>query len=283
MAEQKEKEQTLDGTFKFAEMSGDTLKDLATLAERAECYEDMVVFTKAMVEKRLAETEKDGHKTPVLQSAERNLFSVAYKNVVGSRRQAWRSLQSAAEEDKEKDLIQKYQAKVAEEIRNCCVEIQGLLEKLAAATAKVEGNTPTPDPAAEDSKKEVDDWVFYKKMMGDYYRYLREVFADNDTYKDAAQKNYEEAMEKAKKTLEPTNPTRLGLALNFSVCNYEILNDGDKACALAKEAFDEAIEKLDSLNDASYKDSTLIMQLLRDNLTIWTKENEDGGGDQENE
>merc|ERR1712107_688128 len=77
---------------------------------------------------------------------------------------------------------------------------------------------------------------------------------------------------KSKKTLPETHPTRLGLALNFSVCYYEILKEADKACKLAKEAFDAAIEKLDTLNDASYKDSTLIMQLLRDNLTLWTSE-----------
>lgn len=34
------------------------------------------------------------------------------------------------------------------------------------------------------------------------------------------------------------------------------------------QAFDEAIAELDTLNEDSYKDSTLIMQLLRDNLTV---------------
>ena len=43
-----------------------------------------------------------------------------------------------------------------------------------------------------------------------------------------------------------------------------------QACDLAKSAFDQAIAKLDQLDEASYKDSTLIMQLLRDNLTLWT-------------
>jgi len=64
----------------------------------------------------------------------------------------------------------------------------------------------------------------------------------------------------------------LGLALNFSVCYYEILKQPEKACELAKKSFDAAIEKLDGLNDSNYKDSTLIMQLLRDNLTLWTSE-----------
>ena len=53
---------------------------------------------------------------------------------------------------------------------------------------------------------------------------------------------------------------------------YEILNSPDRACRLAKQAFDDAISELDSLNEDSYKDSTLIMQLLRDNLTLWTSD-----------
>ena len=72
--------------------------------------------------------------------------------------------------------------------------------------------------------------------------------------------------------LSPTHPIRLGLALNYSVCYYEILKESKKACELAKKAFDEAISKLDQLDEASYKDSTLIMQLLRDNLTLWTSD-----------
>ena len=60
------------------------------------------------------------------------------------------------------------------------------------------------------------------------------------------------------------------MALNFSVFYYEILNSPDRACHLAKQAFDDAIAELDSLSEESYRDSTLIMQLLRDNLTLWT-------------
>jgi 14-3-3 protein epsilon len=80
----------------------------------------------------------------------------------------------------------------------------------------------------------------------------------------------------AEKTLKPTHPIRLGLALNYSVCQYEILKDKKKACELAREAFDKAISKLDELEEAAYKDSTLIMQLLRDNLTLWTSDAGDG-------
>eukprot|EP00494_Astrolonche_serrata_P024204 UN24462 len=111
-------------------------------------------------------------------------------------------------------------------------------------------------------------------MKGDYYRYLAEIFTkkDNKKYPECARKSYDRAMKVAEKKLDVTNPTRLGLALNFSVCYYEILENRSEACVLAKRAFDDAISKLDMLNDNNYKDSTLIMQLLRDNLTLWTSD-----------
>jgi len=86
-----------------------------------------------------------------------------------------------------------------------------------------------------------------------------DVFSPSQTATDVAQTD-----------LTPTHPIRLGLALNFSVFYYEILNSPDRACHLAKQAFDDAIAELDSLSEESYRDSTLIMQLLRDNLTLWT-------------
>merc|ERR1711916_327885 len=98
--------------------------------------------------------------------------------------------------------------------------------------------------------------------------------ADNslEAYKSASEISSE---------LATTHPIRLGLALNFSVFYYEILNLPDKACALAKQAFDDAISDLDTLSEDSYKDSTLIMQLLRDNLTLWTSDMAGDGEEKE--
>ena len=79
------------------------------------------------------------------------------------------------------------------------------------------------------------------------------------------------------KDLAVTHPIRLGLALNFSVFFYEIQGNPEEACKLAKKAFDDAIAELDTLSEESYKDSTLIMQLLRDNLTLWTSDDPDDG------
>lgn len=115
---------------------------------------------------------------------------------------------------------------------------------------------------------------FILLRKGDYHRYLAE-FSAGDSRKavaDQAHDAYKSATDVAEKELTPTHPIRLGLALNFSVFFYEILNSPDRACALAKGAFDDAIAVLDNLGEDSYKDSTLIMQLLRDNLTLWTSD-----------
>jgi len=117
---------------------------------------------------------------------------------------------------------------------------------------------------------------FYYKMKGDYHRYLAES-TSGESRTQAAEKALEayKAASVKSQLLLPTNPIRLGLALNFSVFYYEIMNSPDNAIQLAKTAFDEAIEKLEHLTDESYKDSTLIMQLLRDNITLWTSNAED--------
>eukprot|EP00966_Prymnesium_polylepis_P072016 1672635-Prymnesium_polylepis.1 len=113
-------------------------------------------------------------------------------------------------------------------------------------------------------------------MKADYYRYLAEFAKEKAKTEnaDCADKAYKEATEKAN-DLAPTHPIRLGLALNYSVFLYEVQGETSKACELAKEAFDNAIAELDTLDEESYKDSTLIMQLLRDNLTLWTSDSEE--------
>ena len=100
-------------------------------------------------------------------------------------------------------------------------------------------------------------------------------FTTGSERKEAAENSlvaYKSATDKAATQLAPTHAIRLGLALNFSVFYYEILNSPERACRLAKQAFDDAVAELDGLPEENYKDSTLIMQLLRDNLTLWTSD-----------
>jgi len=238
-----------------------TLEALSQAAEASERYEDMVRIMEALVRGKLESGKQ-------LTADQRNLLSVAYKNVVGAKRSSWRML---SEEDQfdDAELVRKYKKRVEKELEDTCIEVLDILKKLSDQNKKV-----LDEEESSDKKEALEECqVFYLKMIGDYYRYLTEAFPQDD-YKDQCSKYYAEAMDIATKKLEATHPTRLGLALNYSVCFYEILNQPKKACELAKVAFDTAIEKLDSLSDVSYRDSTLIMQLLRDNLTIWTQADE---------
>ena len=221
---------------------------LAKLAEQAERYEEMVENMK-----RIASSDEE------LTVEERNLLSVAYKNVIGARRASWRIVSSIEQKEESKGndaqvaMIKAYREKIEGELAQICEDILKVLDTHLI-----------PSAASGESK------VFYHKMKGDYHRYLAE-FATGDKRKDSADKSlesYKAASDVAVTELPPTHPIRLGLALNFSVFYYEILNSPDRACHLAKQAFDDAIAELDTLSEESYKDSTLIMQLLRDNLTL---------------
>jgi 14-3-3 protein epsilon len=221
---------------------------MAKLAEQAERYDEMLESMKSVA---TYDTE--------LTVEERNLLSVAYKNVIGARRASWRIISSIEqkEEGAGENLVRTYRSQIEKELKEICQDILNLLDKHLI-----------PHASTGESK------VFYYKMKGDYYRYLAEFATSNDR-KEAAEHSlvaYKAASDISTSELVPTHPIRLGLALNFSVFYYEILNSPDRACRLAKAAFDDAIAELDTLNEESYKDSTLIMQLLRDNLTLWTSD-----------
>merc|ERR1712086_738390 len=203
-----------------------------------------------------------------LSVEERNLLSVAYKNAVGSRRAAWRIITSVEQKEKTKGneenakYAKEYCSKVEAELQKICDTILGLLDKTLISQA-----------TTGESK------VFYQKMKADYWRYIAE-FSEGDTKSKAAEsarQAYEDAQKVAEKDLAVTHPIRLGLALNYSVFQYEVLQNPDEACKMARTAFEDAIAELDNVAEDSYKDSTLIMQLLRDNLTLWTSDQEGGG------
>ena len=88
----------------------------AKLAEQAERYDDMAAAMKEV-------TEKGGE----LSNEERNLLSVAYKNVVGARRSAWRVISSIGQKtegtDKKLQMITEYREKVESELRDICNDV----------------------------------------------------------------------------------------------------------------------------------------------------------------
>jgi 14-3-3 protein epsilon len=231
---------------------------LARLSEQAERYDEMVERVT-----ELASSAKED-----LSVEERNLFSVAFKNATGARRASWRIL-SALPRHRSKgfadfpELTTSLRASVEDELTTMCMSIMKIIDDKLLPLASA-------SPESE---------VFYLKMKGDYGRYMAEYVADAAARKRIvaeALRDYERAQEIALTEIAPTNYLRLGLALNFSVFHYDIVGDTPAACAMAKQAFDDAIAELDALeNDDSYRDSTLVMQLLRQNITLWTSTDND--------
>ena len=238
-------------------LSKEELLLLSRMAEQCERYDEMIDFVRHFISKCSSEFTDD----------ERNILSVAFKNVVGNRRTAWRVLNSIETKEsrrgneENKSRAAAYKEKVEGELRSFCREILRIID-----------NDLLPKTSSDEGR------VFFIKMKGDYYRYICE-FAQGgyrDESSKSAQESYQQALNLAESGLDSTHPSRIGLALNYSVFNYEILNQHSEAIKIAQKAFDEGIQNLENLTDEqAYKESTMILQLIRDNISLWTSEAEE--------
>merc|ERR1712159_570202 len=113
-------------------------------------------------------------------------------------------------------------------------------------------------------------------MIGDYYRYVAESASEAilEEVKGGAKEGYEQA-EKYSEKLNACNPIRLGLALNQSVFFYEVLNNHKRACELGEKALTEALEKIDDVDEETFRDAKSIIELLKENLSLWKEEDGD--------
>jgi len=222
---------------------------MAKICEQAGRFDDMIEYIKKIV--GLGQE---------LTNEERNLLAMAFKNSIGSRRNALRVLNAIekheqANNGKFLNLLQSYKEKIEKELTSSCGDILGLIDKslLPASNA---------NPSAS---------VSFQKMKGDYYRYMAE-YASKDThdkYAADALKCYQTASDSATQNLKPATPASLGLALNFAVFNFEVMNDATKAIAVAEEAFNKAAQDFPNLSETDKAESNNIMMILRDNLNMW--------------
>jgi 14-3-3 protein epsilon len=224
---------------------------LARVADQAERYSDVVKYLNEII-------TQDAN----LTSDERNLLSVAYKSLTGSRRTALRTINSYLEDDNIKANVQRV-AKLNELKTTLLTELDGYCQDLITLTDSkllpASGDAPTK--------------VFYQKLKADYYRYSVEFKADEDRKggADKAHKSYTDALAAAAELVK-ADPSYLGLALNYSVFLYEIKGEKTNAIELADKAFKEAVDLLDTLDEAQYSEATLILQLLKDNVALWNEE-----------
>jgi 14-3-3 protein epsilon len=227
---------------------------LARVAEQAERFEDMVNFLELVLNEKGADVSSD----------ERNLLSVAFKNLISSKRAACRTIAAIEQNPKYSkfsDALARYKTEIEEKLTGDCQKIVDMINNKVLAK-QCEGESK----------------AFFVKMVGDYYRYIAENAkgAQLEAVKKNALKAYNEAN---LIKLPPCNPIKLGLALNFSVFHYEVMKDHKSACELADKALQEALDKIDELEEDDFRDAKSIIELLKENLTLWKEEEEDGGNE----
>ncbi len=226
---------------------------MARVAEQAERFDDMVAFLKPVLQ------EKGGD----FSVEERNLLSVGFKNLIGGKRTAIRTISAIEQNPKYSKFggaLGEYKKKIEGELSQDCENIINMI--------KNDGMK---------SLKDAEGKCFFLKMIGDYYRYMAES-ASGDTLskaRDGALESYKEA-ETICGELQACNPIKLGLALNFSVFYYEVMQDNKQACTLAENALQEAMSKIDEVDEEVFRDAKSIIELLKENLTLWKEEEGDG-------
>ncbi|PKU59760.1 14-3-3-like protein GF14 kappa [Dendrobium catenatum] len=231
---------------------------MAMVAEEAERFDEMGRIIEEMVRRTSSLGE--------FAADERNLIAIAHKKMVDARRASWRKVVSV--ESQEGKLSSEFNPKIVKSFRK---RIEAELDEICGAIISLLGSHLIPSASTSEAK------VFFLKMKGDYHRYLAE-FKVGDGRKHAALRSiaaYKEAEDIALVHLAPTNPARLGLALNFSVFCFEILNLSENARQIAQQAFKEAIGDLDKLAQDSYSHARLQLQSLQDNLTLWNYDIQD--------
>ena len=200
---------------------------------------------------------------PDLSADERNLLSVAYKNAISPRRKGIRAIDeflsdgTIMDNENRAEILREIKAKMFSELSELCNDVEELIDnQLLPASNSAEAR------------------VFYHKMKADYLRYVCEFMEDGDEKTETTEKTkyfYEEAINIAKNDIPPYKPSYLGLLLNYSVFLYEIMDHKEEALELSKKTYAESNQLLDDNSENSYQEASMILQLLHDNILLWTQ------------
>ena len=224
---------------------------MARVAEQAERFDDMVGYLNKV----------SASKSEDFTTEERNLLSVGFKNQIGSKRTAIRTIAAIEQNPKYANFnaaLTDYKRKIEGELYDQCMSIVGTVKESCLKNA-----------TTDETK------AFFYKMIGDYYRYVAECAIPDkiESIKTGALENYQLASTTSE-SLNACNPIRLGLALNFSVFHYEVMNNHKQACELGEQALSDALEKIDDVDEETFRDAKSIIELLKENLSLWKEEEE---------
>ena len=199
--------------------------------------------------------------SPSISKEERKLLCNAYKNVVSDKRNSLQIL--LREESKQSNKLHEIsiiKEKITSELKEIFKEIHSMLDRYLI-------------PNAQDNESK----ILYMKLKADYYRYHCE-FAEGEEFEEIsnnARKMYKEAFDLAEKELPLYNEVRLGLVLNYSVFEYDIMDNKNEGLEMASKIYNDTMKILDDVEKKRSSDNLLLIQIIKENINIWSNETEE--------
>jgi len=202
---------------------------------------------------------------PKLLKEERKYLCDGYKNIISNKRNSLRLLSNLTlkEESKQNNKLHEIsiiKEKIHSELNGIFKDIHSMLDNYLI-------------PNAQDSESK----ILYMKLKADYYRYHCE-FAEGDEFEEVSNKArnmYKDAFDLAEIELPTYNEVRLGLVLNYSVFEYDIMDNKNEAYEMAQKAYNDTMKILDDVEKKRASDNLLLIQIIKENLNIWSNEVEE--------
>ena len=224
---------------------------LSKLYTKAELYKEVINFIKEFIKLN-----------PKIEKEECDIISTGFKNMISEKRSSWFTLQSMERKEKKKKKntikeIKEIKNHIENEIRETCKELQDLVDK---------------ELLPKNEEDEV--LVFLYKLKADYFRYICE-FAEGNELLDnliKAEEFYKKAYEIADKKLPIINCNRVSVALNYAIFLYETKKDKKNGFDIAQNTFKESMKFIEDLEKPKFRDTLLIIQLLKENIIFWNSE-----------
>lgn len=226
----------------------------AMLAQQCSRYEETINYLQELFLERKKDFNKD----------ERNLLSYAYIKFISQKRHALRVTMAYETKEKKYDnspylsYIQEYRKELETDLTQ---QLQKIILNLDSLLIKKAEN--------------VEAKIFYKKLKGDYNRYIAEYSKDDlkeKVMKDALTA-YQEAINLCKD--QPVlNILILGLALNYSIFYYEVMNERKTALKIATEYNQKITKELENFDEDKEENQDImnLVHLIRENIDMWKSE-----------
>ena len=207
-----------------------------------------------------------------LQADELELITRCTKCQIGHKRGQYRKLLTLIDNDKIVDnqknfsLLEILRKKLSEEILQLC-------NKTIEISQNFLRNNPTFSKKTQ---------LYFTKTIADHYRYIYEI-NNNEDIKMKAKDYYEKSLQTIKECKYATTETPyLTFFLNYSVFLHDTMKNTEESIKVSKNCLYDALKDTEEIVDNSQKDIVLLCQMLKDNISLWKTEFNEGNNDNNN-